>query len=199
MDKIIAKSRHSAGGVAWGKIQRKRSLRRYYFNPNICLQCNKIIEVPDSKRVADVIDRKFCSKSCAAKLNNVLFQKRIAAPKAIKEKKGRPERKMLVKIPMEKPESTMLTKAKKEFYLSKKNWQSARSSIAKNARLVFTKSSKNRLCANCGYDKHFEVCHIKDVASFSDEALIGEINHIDNLIGLCPTCHWEFDNGHLTF
>jgi predicted restriction endonuclease len=22
-----------------------------------------------------------------------------------------------------------------------------------------------------------------------------EINHIDNLVGLCPTHHWEFDAG----
>ncbi len=52
-------------------------------------------------------------------------------------------------------------------------------------------------CRNCGYDKHFEVCHIKSVSDFTDSTLISEINNPDNLIPLCPNCHWEFDNGKL--
>ena len=50
-------------------------------------------------------------------------------------------------------------------------------------------------CAICGYNKHIEIAHIKSVSSFNDEATIGEINSIDNLIALCPTHHWEYDNG----
>lgn len=52
-------------------------------------------------------------------------------------------------------------------------------------------------CMNCGYNKHVEICHIKPIASFPKETLLTEINHIDNLISLCPNCHWEFDNGIL--
>lgn len=49
-------------------------------------------------------------------------------------------------------------------------------------------------CSKCGYDKHFEVCHIKPISSFSDDTLLSQINDISNIIALCPNCHWEFDN-----
>ena len=49
-------------------------------------------------------------------------------------------------------------------------------------------------CAHCGYDKHVELAHIKDIASFPDDALLSEVNSEDNIIQLCPNCHWEFDN-----
>lgn len=49
-------------------------------------------------------------------------------------------------------------------------------------------------CAHCGYDKHVELAHIKDVASFPDHSLLSEVNSEDNIIQLCPNCHWEFDN-----
>ena len=29
------------------------------------------------------------------------------------------------------------------------------------------------------------------------DAKIEEINNIDNLVALCPTCHWELDHGYL--
>lgn len=51
----------------------------------------------------------------------------------------------------------------------------------------------NKIC-KCGYSKHTEVCHIKPIASFSDSSLIKEINCVENIIYLCPNCHWELDN-----
>jgi hypothetical protein len=52
-------------------------------------------------------------------------------------------------------------------------------------------------CVICGYSKHVEVCHIKDIADFPDTATIEEINQESNVIGLCPNHHWEFDNDQL--
>lgn len=49
----------------------------------------------------------------------------------------------------------------------------------------------------CGYSKHVEICHVKDICEFSIETLITEINSIKNLKALCPTHHWEFDHGYL--
>lgn len=49
-------------------------------------------------------------------------------------------------------------------------------------------------CERCGYDKHVEVCHINAINSFDMESLMSEINAKDNLIVLCPNCHWEMDN-----
>lgn len=51
-----------------------------------------------------------------------------------------------------------------------------------------------KCCERCGYDKHVEACHINPISSFPDDALIDDINSPDNLLALCPNCHWEFDN-----
>jgi len=34
-----------------------------------------------------------------------------------------------------------------------------------------------------------EIAHIKAVSEFGDSATLKEINHIDNLVGLCPNHH----------
>lgn len=88
-------------------------------------------------------------------------------------------------------------RTKKELFETRSNWQCARSAITKNANEVYFKINENPKCAICGYDKHVEVAHIKSVSSFTDESLISEINSIDNLIGLCPNHHWEYDKGIL--
>jgi len=53
-------------------------------------------------------------------------------------------------------------------------------------------------CQNCQYDRHIEVCHIKPISEFSEDTLIDDINTPDNILILCPNCHWEFDNGELS-
>lgn len=85
-------------------------------------------------------------------------------------------------------------RTKHEVFLSNKTWQSARSSIRRDAYNNFIKNTDNPKCIVCGYDKHVEVAHIKAVSEFSDDALISEINDTTNLVGLCPNHHWEYDN-----
>lgn len=65
------------------------------------------------------------------------------------------------------------------------------------SRKAYLKSDKPKECHNCGYAKHFDVCHVKDVKDFDGQTLVTEVNSLDNLIALCPNCHWEFDHGHL--
>lgn len=91
----------------------------------------------------------------------------------------------------------IMFKTKEELFCNRKNWQSARSAIQKNARNVFKSKNKELKCYICGYDKHVEIAHIKPVSEFDDNTTIAEINNIDNLIALCPTHHWEYDNGFL--
>ena len=86
---------------------------------------------------------------------------------------------------------------KGDIFSNRKNWQSARTSIRKSAQKAFEESGKPYKGAICGYDKHVEIAHIKAVSDFDDSSLISEINHPDNLIGLCPNHHWEYDNGLL--
>ena len=60
------------------------------------------------------------------------------------------------------------------------------------ARKLFKQELKGS-CQFCGYDKHVELCHIKSIASFSENTLLQEINSEKNVLFLCPNCHWEFD------
>ena len=53
-------------------------------------------------------------------------------------------------------------------------------------------------CENCGYSKHTELCHIKAISSFNDDAKVSDINDRSNIANLCPNCHWEFDSGLLS-
>ena len=95
----------------------------------------------------------------------------------------------------EKKEISSLTKG--ELFENRINYQSARSDIRRHAQKIFENSDKEKYCKICGYDKHYEVAHIKAVSEFNDDVLILEINDIDNLVALCPNHHWEYDNGLL--
>ena len=69
--------------------------------------------------------------------------------------------------------------------------------IREHSRLTYIKSDKPKYCINCGYTKHFAVCHIKPIKDFDKNTPISVVNSLDNLIALCPNCHWEFDKGIL--
>lgn len=90
---------------------------------------------------------------------------------------------------------SVLDKTKGELFKERKNWQSARTAIRKLAQKIYLANVKTPKCSICGYSHHVEVAHIKAVSEFDDNTLISEINSIDNLIGLCPNHHWEYDNG----
>ncbi len=68
--------------------------------------------------------------------------------------------------------------------------------LRQDARRAYLASYPVR-CVRCGYDKHIEVCHRSPLTGFPLDTPISVVNSLDNLIGLCPNCHWELDNGHL--
>lgn len=86
---------------------------------------------------------------------------------------------------------------KNELFKKYEQWQTARSTIQKDARRTYINSNKSKQCIVCDYDKHYEVAHIKPVSDFDGNVLVSEINNIDNLIALCPNHHLEYDNGYL--
>lgn len=100
-------------------------------------------------------------------------------------------------MPLYEGKQEVASQTKGELFSNRSNYQSARGSIRRHAQNIFEKSVKEKKCAVCGYDKHYEVAHIKAVADFDDTILISEINDINNLIALCPNHHWEYDNGLL--
>jgi predicted restriction endonuclease len=154
-----------------------------------CLQCSKLTTNP-----------KYCSKSCAATANNKLTPKRKLKVVHCRRCKKQIDR------------SSYLVQRTVCDSCYWKNWDvltigdlQGRRSYQKNsqirdlARRRFFAENPNPRCAKCKYATHVEVCHIHPIASFPESTPINVVNALSNLIGLCPTHHWELDNGHLDF
>lgn len=176
-----------AGGIAQGIKARAESLRLYYENPNLCEYCGQIIDVKEGQKISEVKVKRFCSHSCSARFNNPLKAK----PKEVIEKRTALEIKVEQRVNRINRYNAF---TKGEMFSRSKNWQTARTEIRKHSSLMIESLGKDKKCEKCGYDKHVEICHIKSVSSFPDEAYLKEINSPSNLLYLCPNCHWEFDN-----
>jgi 5-methylcytosine-specific restriction endonuclease McrA len=159
-----------------------------------CKCCGTEFSAKDSRRI-------YCSSSCAAKINGKLFPKRkmtkkckecgklIAScytycPDCIQSNKHLKSKKLLRDMTIEEFEN-------------RSEWRGSNrySHIRYDSRK--TAESIPNACKVCGYSKHVEVCHVKPISSFPKTTLIKDVNEIENLIKLCPNCHWEFDNNIL--
>jgi hypothetical protein len=138
---------------------------------------------------------KFCSRACAAKLNNVLFPKRrlggrcaVCGNPVPLRNKYCAEHKTNRPLDRSQPISAVYKTARHPMY--------RRSRLREDARYQYLSAFPYR-CVHCGYDRHIDVCHMRSLASFPEDTPISVVNSLDNLIGLCPNCHWEFDHGLL--
>lgn len=136
---------------------------------------------------SETTNPKFCSRSCAATTNN-------RVPKRIKKKyfcehcgcETRYRRKTC-------DDCLVLDMTLAEAKYTKHHKSAAWNLVRGRARSAIPHAP----CENCGYEKHTEVCHVKDISSFSEDTLISVVNDPSNLVRLCPNCHWEFDRGWL--
>jgi hypothetical protein len=158
-----------------------------------CLNCKGELLTKDSK--------KFCSKSCAGTYNGKVFPKRskekINWPKCfccdnkVARKSGKfckeciSNKKHYHGTPIES--QTIIEGIRRE-------GANRYDMIRYHARRIFKKELNNPLCEKCGYDKHVEICHRKAISEFPKDTLIIEVNNRNNVLFLCPNCHWEFDN-----
>ena len=187
-DRIVATlEAQKLGGAANAKTQRDEAIRRYYSNPNVCQNCCSVIGVNGKEKVREVRRKRFCSKSCAAKANNV---GRVRANKKI----------YLCIVcgcecgtPKDNNKRSYCKKCYDNRFVGKKKSETSPRMLREHARRVYAARGV-KACERCGYDKHVECCHIKPVSSFGPDALISAINNPENLVGLCPNCHWEFDH-----
>lgn len=83
-----------------------------------------------------------------------------------------------------------------EDYFSNYPLHQVHAKIREKARNQLKKININS-CQKCGYSIFIECCHIKPIKDFDRKTSIAEVNHINNLIGLCPNCHYELDNGFI--
>jgi 5-methylcytosine-specific restriction endonuclease McrA len=146
----------------------------------LCTTCNK-----------ETTNPKFCSRSCSAINSNKISIKRRKTNKCKKCScliyKGINYCKSCYTIKSNDPNITI-----SELIYKKHHRSSAYALIRAKARKAVKHLEKK--CSKCSYDKHVEVCHIKPISSFCNTSTISEINNLNNLILLCPNCHWEFDN-----
>lgn len=130
----------------------------------------------------------FCSPGCSRKSHNPKpLKKKCLTCKCLIQKRYTHCRPCKSKILLEKsvrPISKMTYK--------KPKFKSNQYTLIRCAAKHVVKGREKK-CIRCGYDKHVEVCHIKPISSFDPSTSITIVNHPDNLILLCPNCHWEYD------
>ena len=160
--------------------QRKNALDNYYKNPKLCLYCGKTIYVAETQKVSEVRKKSFCDRKCSTIYNN---KKRIRKEKPI-QKKDKVQK-----------FDYILDLTKNDLYNKHEIYYKFRAVIRKHAHYVYWNTQNEKKCFVCGYSKFIEVCHIKSVSSFDNDAKVRDINNSNNLVGLCPNHHKEFDNG----
>lgn len=155
---------------------------------NFCLNCN-----------TETTNPKFCSKSCSVSYNNTLYPKRKLKRKCSKcDNNVKSYRHTLCHEHHEEYKNTKYKNKTIGEYRQLSSVKGKHSSWINSHIRLFARSWFKHLtklpCAICGYDKHVELAHIIAVSEFADTALLSEVNSEENIIQLCPNCHWEFDN-----
>ena len=150
---------------------------------NSCVNCGKPAKV------------KFCGRSCSASYNNRVKPKRkpehkcIDCGKPITAKRARCREHYLIW----KQEQVAKDMTLSEAIYTNHHRSSAYALVRSRARSVSKKLGLDT-CECCGYNKHVEIAHKKAVSTFEGDTLISVINSKENLMALCPNCHWEYDH-----
>lgn len=134
---------------------------------------------------------KFCSKSCSAKFTNRTHPKRKPEGSCVTcGTEITTSRKFCPKC---SPKNSINHQNISEVLYGGNGHRSNRYGYVRwHAKKTIKHREKK--CERCGYDKHVEVCHIKPIKDFDPTTLLEEVNSPDNLLLLCPNCHWEFDH-----
>ena len=161
-----------------------------------CLNCMKEFDKKPSQITKS--PNHFCTKRCAATLNNKKFPKRKPAikkycklcDKVIKNKSIHCTTCDAIERGKKVDNMTI-----KEVKYNNTQLSSRYARIRCRARYVY--SDTDNSCQNCGYDMHVEICHLKAISSFAEDTKISIVNSSSNIIILCRNCHWELDHGLL--
>jgi hypothetical protein len=167
------------------KDRSERALDAYNASPKHCQYCDELI--PFNKRI-----NNFCNRSCSTSFNNKKTPKRKPTINYCEScgDEASPQRKYCSDCNKRINRVDWSKMTYGEVTGKAKYQKNAR--VRQLARVEFTKDDSK--CESCGYDKHVEVHHKKEISSHSDDTLITEINSKDNIMILCPNCHWEEHN-----
>lgn len=185
----------------------------YEKKPMFCKTCGKKLEFEQRYNT-------FCSKSCAAKINNQKFPKRKKEQKKEKKKRTYPSKRNYQENDLYcifcgkklngNQKKFCSNKCKRDFY-TKNNYQTKHSSINDKKgtliKLEYVKKLGGK-CAVCGYNKNLSALvfhHVNDkklsltARTFSrfDEHIIND--EIKKCILLCHNCHSELHHPEHNF
>ena len=149
-------------------------------------KCNNLTENP-----------KFCSRSCAAIINNKVPKRKARMHQCKVCGIKLPGRRILCDAHNPQVVDWSKVTLREASYTPNDGYGNSNryTKVRDNAQYVYKRSDRFKCCEKCSYDKHYHICHIKSVHLFDLDTPISVINSLDNLIALCPNCHWELDNG----
>ena len=68
--------------------------------------------------------------------------------------------------------------------------------IRMHSRRLIVSLGIDKVCSCCKFEHGIQICHIKPISDFPEDTPLNEVNSLDNLVLLCPNCHWLFDHGY---
>lgn len=158
----------------------------------ICLTCG--VEFEKAPSQIKKSKNHFCSRSCAAKTTNKTSPKRSVEGKCLTCQKDIQACNSYCSKECRLQATNVQYTTTIGEYRSLYGKRNFHVNLRKQSRLKYANSGLPMVCAICNYSKHVNICHIKDIGDFHPDTLIKDVNAIENLIPLCPTHHWEFDN-----
>lgn len=163
-----------------------------------CKYCNRRIEKPKSEVKKSSTGNFFCNNTCAAKYNNKRRSSQLRRKCKYCSSIVRSTTSRLCEKHYQDYKFGHLNRTL-AYYMEKRSGGHM-AAVYADVRGIGRSMHTNLLslpCASCGYEKHVELCHKKPISEFDRTATVAEINSKDNVVQLCPNCHWEFDNGLL--
>lgn len=191
------------GAIKSGEISKEKARKRreeYNLNSTLrCLNCSSplLFNLIDNFEEFNKIRlRKFCNKSCAAKYNNKIRWnsvplKSICSCGSKKYYTAQCCNKCKIQNSLQRVLDTPIYK-----YFSKGNARIKFVQIRSWARIILKRSKRKKTCEFCNsseFDEIVQVCHVVEISSFPDNALMGEVNSLSNLKYLCPNHHKLLD------
>ena len=183
--------------------------QEYINNPNHCLHCGEKILPKKGWKLRQIKKKKFCNRQCSGLYSTAerKAERLKISRMGVCARYGENYEAKIVPCVVCGENTNIGVKNHRKF--CKKCWgiekdrtsnimkkDSTHPKIRSHARII-ANVAVNNSCIYCRYERYVEVCHIKPVRDFSDESLLSEINHPDNLIVLCRNHHWELDHGVL--
>lgn len=147
---------------------------------NYCLTCN-----------ISTKNAKYCSRSCSAKKNNIIPKRKKKIYKCKRCDQFCGHRRSLC------DDCFIKDMTIEEATYNRGQRASSFALIRARARSIMRKEPQ--ICFCCGYDRHVEVSHIEPISSYPLSTLISFVNRKENLLLLCPNCHWELDHGLIKY